>query len=107
ILALLVGAIVSSWQAFRATRAEREQSRLRQQAQANQKKAETEAAKSAQVARFLKEMLVGVESSVALGRDTKLLREILDKTADRVGKDLANQPEVEAELCVTLGYTYF
>ncbi|HKQ37510.1 MAG TPA: serine/threonine-protein kinase [Verrucomicrobiae bacterium] len=106
-LALLVGAIISSWQAFRATRAEREQNRLRQQAEANQKKAETEAAKSAQVARFLKDMLVGTESSVALGRDTKLLREILDKTADRVGKELANQPEVEAELYVTLGYTYF
>jgi hypothetical protein len=28
----------------------------------------------------------------------ELLLEILDKTAVRVGKDLANQPEVEAEL---------
>jgi tetratricopeptide (TPR) repeat protein len=106
-LALLVGAIISSWQAVRATRAEREQSRLRQQAQANQKKAETEAAKSAQVARFLKDMLAGVDSSAALGRDTTLLREILDKTAQRVGKDLTNQPEVEAELRMTLGNTYF
>src|SRR6185503_15173006 len=107
IVVMALGVLASTLQALRATRAEREQSRLRQQAQANQKKAETEAAKSAQVAKFLKEMLVGVESSVALGRDTKLLREILDKTAVRVRKDLANQPEVEAELCVTLGYTYF
>ena len=121
IVVLAAGVVTSTWQAVRATRAEREQARLRgeaeqarndeaklrTEAEANARKAQTEAAKSAQVARFLKEMLVGAESSVALGRDTTLLREILDKTAQRVGKDLANQPEVEAELKATLGYTYF
>src|SRR5438445_1384242 len=35
-----------------------------------------------------------------------MLREILDKTVERVGKDLANQPEAEAELRTTIGYTY-
>lgn len=42
-------------------------------------------------------MLKGVRPSVALGRDTTMLREILDKTAERVGQDLQDQPEVEAE----------
>ena len=67
----------------------------------------TEASKSRQVAQFLKDMLKGVGPSVALGRDTKMLREILDKTAERVGKDLKDQPEVEAELRNTLGEVYY
>jgi eukaryotic-like serine/threonine-protein kinase len=37
------------------------------------------------VAQFLKEMLAGVGPSVALGRDTTMLREILDTAAKRVG----------------------
>jgi TPR repeat protein len=52
-------------------------------------------------------MLNGVGPSVALGRDTKLLKEILDRTAERVGKDLTNRPEVEAELRGTLGNVYY
>jgi tetratricopeptide (TPR) repeat protein len=51
-------------------------------------------------------MLNGVEPSVALGRDTTMLREILDQTAERVGKDLTHQPAVEAELQNTLGTVY-
>jgi len=44
-------------------------------------------------------MLQGVGPSVALGEDTKMLRGILDRTDERVGKEMTNQPEVEAELC--------
>jgi eukaryotic-like serine/threonine-protein kinase len=69
-------------------------------------KAEAEAKKSQQVAEFLKDMLRGVGPSVALGRDTTMLREILDKTAGRVGTDLKNQPDVEAELRTTIGEVY-
>jgi serine/threonine protein kinase/Tfp pilus assembly protein PilF len=69
-------------------------------------KAEAEAKKSQQVAAFLKDMLSSVGPSVALGRDTTMLREILDKTAERVGADLKSQPEVEAELRNTLGDVY-
>src|SRR5206468_11890220 len=68
--------------------------------------AKTEAAKSQQVARFLQDMLNGVGPAVALGRDTRMLQEILDKTAERLGKDLGNQPEVEAELRSTIGNVY-
>jgi len=76
------------------------------QAKANERIARAEAKKSEQVAKFLTDMLEGVGPSVALGRDTTMLKEILDKTADRVGKDLTNQPEVEADLRTTLGITY-
>ena len=69
-------------------------------------RARTEAVKSQQVARFLTDMLEGVGPSVALGRDATLLREILDKTAERVGTDLQGQPEVEFELRATIGRTY-
>src|SRR5262249_44367392 len=74
--------------------------------ESDEKKAETEAAKSQQVARFLEEMLNGVGSAVALGQDTKLLRGILDKTVKRIGEDLRNQLEVEVELRSTIGNVY-
>ncbi|HXJ55103.1 MAG TPA: serine/threonine-protein kinase [Verrucomicrobiae bacterium] len=120
-LLLMVGILASTSEAVRATRAEREQSRLRQEAvtsrnnearlrteaQADEQKAKTEALKSKQVAQFLKDMLKGVGPSVALGRDTTLLREILNQTAERVATELKGQPAAEAELCYTIGKTYF
>jgi serine/threonine protein kinase/tetratricopeptide (TPR) repeat protein len=120
ITVLAVGVLMSTSEAIRAVRAEREQSRLtgaaqqaqanesrlRQEAQAEQKKAQTESAKSRQVAQLLEEMLKSVGPSVAMGRDTVLLREILDRTVGRIGTDLTNQPEVEAELRTMIGEVY-
>jgi serine/threonine protein kinase/tetratricopeptide (TPR) repeat protein len=103
---LLIGVVVSTWQAIRATRAVREQVRLRQRAETDEKKAQTEAARSEQTAQFLKDMLRGVTPRTALGRDTTMLREILDKTAERVDKNLTNQPLVEADLQNTIGWVY-
>jgi TPR repeat protein/serine/threonine protein kinase len=90
----------------RAVAAEQEAMRLRQIAEADEQKATTEAAKSQQVAKFLEIMLQGVGPSVALGRDTTLLREILDRTAAGLN-ELTNQPAVEAELRETLGNVYY
>ena len=106
-LMLVLGVVASTWQAVRAGRAEREQGRLRRQAEAEKKTAQTEAGKSQQVAGFLKKMLEGVGPSKALGRDTTMLREILDKTVQDVGTELTNQPEVEVEIRLTLGITYY
>ena len=104
---LVLGVVASTWQA-------RQQSRLRQQAQTAQAnearertKAQNEAAKSQQVAKFLKDMLQGVGPSVALGQDTAMLRGILDRTAKRIGTDLTNQPQAELDLRETLAKTYF
>jgi eukaryotic-like serine/threonine-protein kinase len=71
------------------------------------RKANREASRSQQVALFLQDMLKGVGPSKALGRDTVMLREILDKTAQRLDKELKNQPDVEADLRSTIGKVYF
>src|SRR5882672_3523644 len=62
--------------------------------------------KSQQVTAFLERMLNGVGPAVARGRDTRMLREILDETAERVGKEMTNQPAVEAELRTVIGKLY-
>jgi serine/threonine protein kinase len=97
--ALVVGLGLSTWLFIK-------ERGTRQLAQAEGKKARTEAAKSRQVARFLQDMLQSVGPSVARGRDTTLLQEILEKTEERVSNDLTNQPEVEAELLTTIGLVY-
>jgi len=99
LVALILGLGVSTWMFFHEKQA-------RQRAVAAEKEAKTEASKSKQVAQFLKDMLDGVGPSVALGRDTKMLREILEKTSERVSKDLKDQPGVEAELRNTIGRVY-
>jgi serine/threonine protein kinase/tetratricopeptide (TPR) repeat protein len=89
---LVVTAIVSTSLYFRAQRESR--------------RAQEEAARSEQVATFIRDMLAGVGPSVAMGRDTKLLREILEKTSKRVDRDLTGQPRVEAEMRSVLASTY-
>ena len=117
---LFLGTVVSTWQAVRATRAEREEIRLRQDAEMqrqNEKQlrqkaetaentAQTEAAKSREVAQFLTEMLRGVTPLSAVRRDTTLLREILQKTATRLDTDLKDQPEVQGDLYQILGSVF-
>src|SRR5262249_5329342 len=75
-------------------------------ARAEKRKAQTQAINSEQIAKFLKKMLEGVGPSVAKGRDRTMLKEILDTTAESMGKELRDQPEVQAELRNTLGYVY-
>jgi serine/threonine protein kinase len=62
--------------------------------------------KSRQFAKFLSQMLNGIGPSVARGRDTAIVQEVLDTTATNVGRDLTNQPEVEAEIRSLLGSLY-
>jgi eukaryotic-like serine/threonine-protein kinase len=111
--ALIIGLGVSSWLFFRerqtrqrAVAAEQQQARLRQQAEADEKKAKAEAVKSQQVTQFLEDMLKSVGPKVVMGRDTQLLRDILDDTADRTARDLKYQPGVAAEVLSTIAVTY-
>jgi len=90
LLALAIGLGIATWTLVkekkareRAVAAEQEQAHLRQKAEANEQKAEIAAASSAQVAQFMKDMLRSVGPSVSKGRDTAMLKEILDKTAER------------------------
>jgi tetratricopeptide (TPR) repeat protein len=89
---LVVGIVVTSRLAVEATRARNEAAR--------------EAVRSAEVAQFLKDMLAGAGPARARGRDTAMLREILDTAAQRVGQRLKNQPDVQSELSALIGRTY-
>jgi len=66
-------------------------------------RAQTEQARSGEVTRLLKSMLEGVGPSVARGRSTEMLREILDRTARQIGEATATQPAVEAEIRSLVG----
>ncbi len=90
--ALVVGLGIANWSLVREREAHRQ--------------AHTEAAKSRRAFQFLQAMLNGVGPSKARGRDTEMLREILDDTARSVGTDLKQEPEVEAEVRNTLGDVY-
>jgi serine/threonine protein kinase/tetratricopeptide (TPR) repeat protein len=105
-LALILGLGLSTWLFFRERAGRREQARLRQQAQVERATAQAEAAKSEQVGRFLGEMLHSVGPSVAKGRDTIMLREILDRTTERIGQELTNQPQTQIEIRSVLINTY-
>jgi serine/threonine protein kinase/Tfp pilus assembly protein PilF len=91
-IVLVVSTIVSTSLFFKAKR--------------ESERARVEALKSEQVATFMTGMLEGVGPAVAMGRDTTMLREILDSTAQRLDAELQDQPEVEASLRDVLGKTY-
>ncbi len=91
-LTLVGGVIATTWQAVRAMRAE--------------SRAVASASKSRQIAAFIQQMLSGVDPAFAQGKDTVLLRRILDGTATRIETELAGQPEVEAAVRNTIGATY-
>ena len=97
--ALVLGMVGITWQAVRATHAEQQQSHLRAEAQ-------TEATKSKQAAQLLKDMLRSAGPSVARGRDATLLREILEKTSEGIGKEIKDQPEVQGDIFLVIGGTY-
>ena len=110
LLTVAIGSPIAAWRINRergkAETARQNEAGLRVLAQGESKRARDEADKSKQISRFLEQMLRGVEPSVAAGRDTTMLREILDKTAERVGRDFPRQPEVQFDLQDTLIETY-
>lgn len=80
--------------------------RARSEADTARARAQTEAEKSRQVTLFLEEMLQGVGPSAALGRDTTMLREVLDKAAVRLDAELADQPATRGDLRARIGDIY-
>ena len=68
--------------------------------------AQTQLAKAQQVTGFLRRLLAGSDPTNAAGRDTQLLRSILDDAARDIDVDLAGQPEAEALIRNTIGSTY-
>lgn len=68
-------------------------------------RAQRESEKNRQTAAFLSRMIGEVWPSVAQGRDTALLKEILKTTTERL-RELRGQPEVELDLRLTLARAY-
>jgi eukaryotic-like serine/threonine-protein kinase len=99
LLALLAGLAIATWRFF-------EEQEARRAAVAAEHAARTQAKRAEQVARFLKDMMAGIDPSTALGRDNTLLRELLDRSAERVSRELAGQADIEAELLATIGRAY-
>src|SRR6185436_1180265 len=89
-VAMMTALLIASLVAVTASLAKERQAR--REAEIERQNAQTEAARSQQVTKFLEEMLEGVGPSAALGEDTTMLREILDRTAKRVGVEMTNQP---------------
>lgn len=75
-------------------------------AEAAAEQARIEAEKADQVSDFVTEMLAGVDPDVAKGRDTTVLRQLLDDAAQRAGSELADQPAVRSEVEATIAGTY-
>ena len=120
-LVLVAGMIVSTTLYFRAENARAEQSRERARAEAaafseaeQRKQAETSAERAHQeqikaerVSGFMSGILKGAGPSVALGRDTTMLKEMLNAAAKRIREgELKDAPEAEVQLRGTIGQTY-
>jgi serine/threonine protein kinase/tetratricopeptide (TPR) repeat protein len=98
VTALVLGAVVSTWQAVRATRAEREQARQRREAQ-------TQAAKATAISDLLQEMLRSANPDTLKGSEYTV-RQLLDDFSAGLANHFEGQPEVEAAVRTTIGRAY-
>ena len=88
-----------------ATRAQDKAETEAQRAQVQADRARKEAAKAAQINQLLEDMLISADPNEALGAAITV-RQILDAAAERIAEGLPGQPEVEAALRDTIGWTY-
>jgi non-specific serine/threonine protein kinase/serine/threonine-protein kinase len=99
IMLLLVGGIAAtSWQAIRATRAER-------QAIVEKRQAEEAREATSQVNAFLVDMFGSVDPKVAQGKQM-LVMDVLDGAARTLPTKFAAQPRIESAIRSALGRTY-
>ncbi|MBU0637753.1 MAG: serine/threonine-protein kinase [Planctomycetes bacterium] len=94
---LIVGAVVSTWEAVRAMQAERLAERRLVQMQAETEKARV-------INKFFNQMLVAADPGQD-GRDVRVA-EVLQRAAANFGVQLTDQPEIEADLQNTIGTVY-
>ena len=99
---LLAGLAVSTRLYFQEKTAWASEKVQRGNAEKSERAARIEAAKNARTAGFMAEMLAGIHPDSAKGRDVTLLSEILEHAAERVGAEMQDQPEVEADLRRTI-----
>ncbi len=106
VLMLVLGVIGTSIGLVQA----RESARIAKQQESAARTSAIEAvqqrAAAEQVSRFLQQMLGSINPSIAQGRDTALLREILENASMRVDRELAEQADIAATLHGVIGRTY-
>lgn len=68
--------------------------------------ARMEAAKSAEIARFVQSMLSGIDPERARGMDHSLMRLVLDSAAQRASRELGEQPELRSDIEDTIAGSY-
>ncbi|HXP63652.1 MAG TPA: serine/threonine-protein kinase [Dongiaceae bacterium] len=56
--------------------------------------------------KFLTDMLNNLDPQVAQGDTAAALKKVLDETADQVGKDFRDDPQMQADLRDTIGHVY-
>jgi len=78
----------------------------RNEAERQRERAEAEAETARQTTRFMVDLFKVSDPSEALG-NTITAREILDKGAKRIDKELTDQPAIQATLMDTMGTVYF
>jgi serine/threonine protein kinase/tetratricopeptide (TPR) repeat protein len=89
-LALLSGIVATTWQARLATR-ERDKARVEQ-------------AKAERIKTFLQDML-GAADPTHQEKDVRVI-DVLKEAAERARTELAEQPEIQADILLTIGGTY-
>lgn len=76
------------------------------QAQAERDRAQLAAARAEQTSDFVTNMLDSIDPEYASGADTALMRRVLDDAAVRAQDELASQPDILAEIALTIGGAY-
>ena len=110
---LMIGVILSTWQAVRATLAERMAQLAEIETRKQRDRAESEAATATALNEFVKgDLLSQASSHVQAGPATKpdpdlKVRTALDRAAEKIGKRFADQPIIEASIRHTIGEAYY
>ncbi len=105
LVALLLGLLASTWQAVRATHAEKKIADTLKQVSAERDAKELARQEAEAISRFLTEVFESPDPT----RNGRIITvaEMLDKAAKKLETDPAIQPERRAKLQATLGGTYF
>jgi serine/threonine protein kinase/tetratricopeptide (TPR) repeat protein len=102
---LVLGSVISTWQAVRATRAEAlSQQRLQAEKQARAN-AVTQAAKATAISDLLQDALQSANPDNVKGVDYTV-RQLLDDLSDGLTDQLKDQPQAEAAIHATVGNAY-
>ncbi len=104
-IALIVGITATSVAMVRAQRAETQADQERILAERQRQIAESEALRADRTYRFLENLLVSADPSVNKG-DSLTVRDILDRSAQRIATEIADEPKTERAIRRTIGNTY-